>query len=322
MTAAASGRVARERGGEVPAAAREAFGRGVLCYVCARGPAAPHLTPVVYAAAGGALWLTTARGSVKARAWRRDPSVAGLVLAGPLAVTFRGTVRTYDGLDPSTWLSIATAAPRLARAAARFTARNARFFAGYAVDARRVPLGWTPPGRVFVRVEPSAGVVFDAERGEIVERWGRWLERPSRGASVPTPRAADARALLARLPGDVRAAIGDGGRAVLALAPDRSDATVLPATWRRAARRVEVRVPSALGALAGGDGPTPAALTVDRASSWRAAEMTGMLLRGIVEVSPRRRGAAPAADSRDVVLRFHGERIVWWRGWVSGTVRP
>ena len=78
-----------------------------------------------------------------------------------------------------------------------------------------------------------------------------------------------------------------------------------------------------------------AALTVDRASRWRAAEMAGMLLRGTghtFAMGATRRGrtglrarleaAAPGADPAEMALvRLRPDRVVWWEGWTSGTIR-
>src|SRR6266545_4823840 len=110
--------------------------RGAFCSIAAETRRGPHLTPLVFAWSDGRVWLTTSCGSVKAWAWR--------------AVTFTGRAAAYDVLDPSTWIRTAVRMPAVTAASVRFTAKNARFFAGYAVDARRVPLAWTPPGRVFV----------------------------------------------------------------------------------------------------------------------------------------------------------------------------
>src|SRR6266498_3972190 len=97
-----------------------------------------------------------------------------MIWVGGEVVTFRGRVRTYDALDLLSWLSAAVAGPRLVRAATRFSLKNARFFAGYAVNARRVPLAWTPPGRVFVGVEVKAGALLDLVVRTVAAVWGDW----------------------------------------------------------------------------------------------------------------------------------------------------
>jgi hypothetical protein len=85
-------------------------------------------------------------------------------------------------------------------------------------------------------------------------------------------------------------------------------------------------------------GSAPAALTLDHASRWRAADMAGMLLRGIAHAyvdSEVGRGAASVRShvarvtGRDgappdpVLVRLRPEGVVWWEGWTGGTVsRP
>jgi hypothetical protein len=287
------------------------------------------MTPVVFVLDGDALWITTARSSVKARAIRRDPSVAGVVRAGGLAVGFRGRARMYDALDPLSWPAAAASGPRLARAATRFTLKNARFFAGYAADAHRVPLAWTPPGRVFVRISLDAGFVADPALGgeAIRSRWGSWPEGSSVMAASFTA-LGPVRSLDLRAPSDVRRRVGAGGEGALALA-SADGLLALPVTWRRVAREgaYEARVPIELADLAGVRPVAAGAMVVDHLAAWRAAEMTGMMLRGRAEVfapGRTRRGVIALAERArpgEALVRVRPEAVVWWRGWSSGTVR-
>jgi hypothetical protein len=316
----------------IPNEARAILADGDFCYVAAAAPSGPHLTPVVFAYDGGRLWLTTSRGSLKARVWRSDPRVAGLVRAGDRAVTFRGRVRTYDALDPFTWPLAVIGSGRLLRAATRFTLKNARFFFGYAVDATEVPLMWAPPGRIFDGIELRAGRVLDLTTGQEAGGWGSW-ELGSRGrahaaagtsprTNLPTARrasaaASPARALERGVPASVLGALGTSGDGVLAVRPEPGSGplTVLPVRWTRAGGAFEVRLPAALLALASA-GPAPVVgLTVDQASTWRARQMRGMLLRG-----PARVARAGRRREDDAVLVLRPERAVWWEGWTSGTV--
>jgi hypothetical protein len=324
--------------GGIPEGARRVLEGGVVCHVAARAGLGPHLTPVVYALDGGRLWLTTSRGSVKARAWRRDPSVAGLVRHGDLAVAFRGRVRAYDVLDPGTWPGALVAGPAITRAAIRFGLKNARFFAGYAVDARRVPLAWTPPGRVFVAVDLVAGWVLSTVRGDRTDGWGHWpVSRVDGPASFrPGPRR---EGIDRRLPVAVRAALGGGGDAVLAF-DAAGELTALPVRARRVPSEgsYEAALPQQVFELGGFRERSRAALTLDHASAWRAADMAGALLRGPAQayiVGAVRRGGAelrsrlaaaagssPAedADPGAVLIRLQPDSAVWWEGWASGTV--
>lgn len=312
---------------ELPLPVRGALERGAFCHVATLTPAGPHVTPMVFAPAGGRLWVTTSRGSVKARAWRADPRFAGVVRDGREAVALVGTAATHDALDPASWSRSLREAPLVALATARFTRKNARFFAGYAVDARRIPLAWTPPGRVFVelRVERTA-LVDDGGR---LRAWGAWPDetavhdrfRAVRTGSDP----------LASLPSDVRAALGDHGDGVLAV--EGSDGPVaLPAAWSLDGAALYAALPAETLALAGTATATPrVALAMDRPSSWRARHMVGAMARGDGEIhvvgrlSSGERSARAVARGAGVdedgaaLVRVRPRRLVWWRGWESGT---
>jgi hypothetical protein len=253
-----------------------------------------------------------------------------LVQVGERGVTFRGRVRTYDVLDPLSWPAAAVAGPRLASAATRFSLKNARFFAGYAVDARRVPFAWSPPGRLFARIELTAGRVLELGTGKVLDGWGEW---PSgvryETASAPIERVPG---LDRRVPSRVRTAVGAGGMGALALQA-RSAVSVLPVAWRRVGDAYEMATSARIIGLSRADRRAPAALTISHASSWRAADMAGMLIQGSAQLySPRsRRGGASVRKRLEewgetlmddaVLVRLRPFRVVWWEGWTSGTVK-
>jgi hypothetical protein len=301
---------------------------GTLCWIAADTRLGPHVTPLVFAMSEGALWLTTSRRSVKARAWARDPSVAGLVREGTSAVSFAGRARTYDALEPRTWLSSMAAAPSLAAATVRYTGRNARFFAGYAVDAREVPLAWTPPGRVFARIDIERGAVIEGD--EVVERWGRWPEGPLvSGASFrASSKHGDP---LAGVPGGVAARLGrHGGEAALAVEGEDGLA-VLPAGWAATDHELFAAMPRGVAELAGAASDR-VALSIDSASWWRAADMAGAMIQGTSSAfaldelatgsgsAARLAAAAGAARVGSVLVRVRPRRVVWWLGWSSGAI--
>jgi hypothetical protein len=320
--------------GRIPPEAGRALDAGILCHLAARVEGRPHLTPVVFVSDGGRLWLTTARSSAKARAWRADPVVAGLVRSPDAFVVFRGVVRTYDAFDPMSWPAATVRAPRILRAGARFSMKNARFFAGYAADARRVPLAWTPPGRVFAEVRLTAGRVY-AHDGTPGPAWGPWREEEptyARGyRALPRRRSLDL-----GVPASIRRALGSEGTAAMAL--DVSGRlTVIPVRWRRVgAQGVHEAVStSALAALTGVRVTAPAALAIDRASHWRASAMMGMLLQGsarafaaetnggvrsVLERRVRRFDLRDWEGRSIAMFRIRPDRVVWWEGWTSGTV--
>ncbi len=325
------------RHGGLPAEVDEVLDRGVLCYLAVRTRHGPHLTPVVYAEDGGRLWVTTARSSSKARAWAADPAVAALVRADGTAVALRGRARTYDALDPATWARSVARAPRLASAAVRFSLRNARFFAGYAVDARHVPLAWTPPGRVFAELRLGAGRVA-AEDGSVGSGWGPWPAALDPARTYP-PRGGPAGDLLEGVPSSVRRAVGGAGVGALAV-DGPGGLSVVPVRWRRGDDgRLQAALTSAVAELAGLGPRSRVALTVDRASAWRASSMTGLLVQGwgrtfvagevhrgaralSADLAEVARAARAEAGPAEVLVDIRPDRAVWWRGWSSGTVRP
>jgi hypothetical protein len=297
---------------------------GRFCAVAATTPRGPHCTPLVYASSGARIWLTTSRRSVKARAWQQDPGVAGLVRDGDLAVTFTGTVRTYDALDRRTWGAAVAGATSIARATATFSRKNARFFAGYAVDAKQLPLAWTPPGRVFVGVDLERNALVDA--GGVQEGRGRWGGEPG---SHPTFRKTTMPDVWSRLPDDVADGVGREGDGALAVDGGRG-LVVLPVRWRCDGSGVYAALPAETLALAGAGADARVALTVDRPSVWRARDMVGAMFQGQASMfvggalgsgaksmSTIARSLAPDADA---LVRVASERIVWWRGWSSGSI--
>jgi hypothetical protein len=311
----------------VPAPVRELLARGSFCHVATSTRYGPHVTPMVFAEAGDRVWVTTSRGSVKARAWAQDPRVAGLVRVGERAAIFTGTAATYDLLDPESWGRSFRESPVIALATARYTRKNARFFAGYAVDANHVPLAWTPPGRVFAEFRIERSAMIEGDR--IASAWGEWgdegdgVERfrvPKAGAGVfdgLDPRLADA--------------LGDAGPGALALATDAGP-VVLPASWVLEGPGVYAVLHAEVLAAAGARPVVPAALCVDRPSSWRAREMVGAMIRGKGRIAiadalesgvrsvQRLARAAGSNAASSAVVGIGGERLVWWRGWDSGTV--
>ena len=312
----------------IPDAARNVLEEGTLCYLAAPSASGPHVTPVVFVLDGERLWGTTGRGTTKARRWKSEPVAGGLVRWGRRAVTFRGPVALYDALDPDTWSHSLARAPLVARASARFTLKNARFFAGYARDVGRVPLAWTPPARVIFSIDLDAGAVLE-EDGRISERWGRWGRMVRSGETyrkVRGPFPHD------DLPESVCRLLGLSGAGTLAL-DGPAGPVVLPSGWARDAGVYHAVLPRSILALASPQAEGRGSLVVDRASSWRAARMRGVLLRGGVQSFVPDRVRTGRQDLRariasavppppdPAVIRLRAETAVWWEGWASGTVR-
>jgi hypothetical protein len=244
------------------------------------------------------------------------------------AVVLRGTAVTHDLLDPATWLPSALAAPTISVAAVAFARRNARFFAGYAVDAPAVPLAWSPPGRVFTEIRVDAAAVVE---GGARSKWGDLGGRVRSRTSFRTSRAR--RNPIAAVPSDVVERVGTRGSATLAVDTDRGP-VVLDARWCVDGGRIYGAVARPLLGLAGGGPELSVALVADHASSWRARAMAGVMIRGragvhvVSRLTSGRRSAervvcAAGLDLEDaVVLDIDPNGLVWWSGWSSGTVAP
>ncbi|MDQ4108862.1 MAG: pyridoxamine 5'-phosphate oxidase family protein [Actinomycetota bacterium] len=299
--------------------------QGQFCHVATSTPSGPHCTPLVFAYSGGRLWLTTSRRSVKTRSWKADPAAAGLVRHGDLAVSFTGQAKLYDALDRNTWGAAVAGATSIARATAAFSKKNARFFAGYAFDAKQVPFAWTPPGRVFVGIELERTALVDDDG--VQEGRGRWG-----GASTSHEtfrRSTKADDPLARLPGEVRRSLRVAGDGALTLVGERGP-VVVPVRWREDGHALYVSLPEESLALSAAGPDAPAALTVDEAAAWRARDMVGAMVQGTASIyvlealgngaKTARALAAEIDPDGGALIRLAPSRLVWWRGWSSGSV--
>ncbi len=305
-------------------AVQQVLDEGSFCAVATATPRGPHCTPLVFAYSGGRVWLTTSRGSVKARAWKTDPAVSGLVRHGDLAVTFTGTVKTYDALDRNTWGAAVAGATSIARATARFSKKNARFFAGYAFDARQVPLAWTPPGRVFVGVDLERTALVDLDG--VQEGRGRW--GGGAGTHATFRQRKQGVDPLGPLPPEVAVELGRSGEGALAVAGERGP-VVLPVRWAAQETALYAAVPAETLALAGVGAEGPMALTVDRTATWRARDMVGAMVQGtgacylLDELGSGAKTARALATAMNpeagALVRIDPARLVWWKGWTSGS---
>ena len=299
--------------------------QGEYCHVATSSPSGPHCTPLVFAYSGGRLWLTTSRRSVKTRAWKTDPSAAGIVRHGGLTVAFTGTVKLYDALDRGTWGAAVAGATSIARATAAFSTKNAKFFAGYAFDAKQVPFAWTPPGRVFVGIDLERTALVDADG--VQEGRGRWGGgSTSHEAFRRVTKGTDP---LATLPDDVRGPLAREGEGALTLVGDRGP-VVVPTRWRAEEHALYAALPGETLALAAAGPAGSAALTIDEPSAWRARDMVGAMVQSSASIyvldelgsgAKSARAIATAIDpDADALVRLAPSRLVWWRGWSSGSV--
>jgi hypothetical protein len=129
----------------------------------------------------------------------------------------------------------------------------------------------------------------------------------------------------------VRESLDARGDAAVAIS--RAEGTVvLPGSWTLGGPDLYAIIPRVVLELAGPGGPEPrVAVAVDRPSTWRAREMVGAMVQGVGEALDlehlrsgrasaeriaRSSGADPGGAS---LLRVHPSRLVWWRGWTSGS---
>ncbi|MFL5735763.1 MAG: hypothetical protein ACJ76P_00305 [Actinomycetota bacterium] len=315
----------------LPVRAQEILERGTFARLAVAARRSLHVTPLVYSMSAERLWVTTARRSVKARVWERDPFVAALVRDGANAVSFTGSVTRHDALDPETWAASIPRTREIVRASRAFTVRNARFFAGYAIDARRVPLAWTPPGRLFAEISLERGVVI--QEGAVASRWGTWPERRDvAGLEAFAAETDRERFAFVGVPSAVIAGLERGGVGALAVRSGERRPVVIPVSF--AIERGEVLVTAASELLsAAGAGPSfEVSLEIDAGSSWRARSMVGAFLAGRADAFvPGRIASGPeralralgeirTSAAEDVLLRLRTELVTWWEGWSSGTV--
>jgi hypothetical protein len=229
----------------------------------------------------------------------------------------------YDLLSPSTWVPSMLRGVQLTLASARFTAKNARFFAGYARDATHVPLSWTPPARVVFSIDVACWAILEA--GRVVERSGPW---GSTVEGLHAFRRPPGKAAPVQLPEEVAGLLDEPIDAVVGL-PHREGPVVLPAHAVRATDAVSARVARTALQLADARSSSNAALVADHASAWRAAKMRGVMYRGPGSVylpSELWSGSKALAEEvggledDDAVVRIRPRSAVWWSGWASATV--
>ena len=217
-------------------------------------------------------------------------------------------------------------ATSIARAGAGFSKKNAKFFAGYAFDARQVPFAWTPPGRVFVGIDLERTALL-GEDG-VQEGRGRWGgEALSHKTFRSTKGADDPLAALPRRRSRRARAAGAMPRSLWVETEGRS--------WCRprgvsTGGSLYAALPAETLSLAGVGPDAPVALTVDRASEWRARDMVGRhgpgdgaihLLEGLGSGAKTARALATSIDPEaGALVRIAPTRLVWWKGWSSGSL--
>jgi hypothetical protein len=166
--------------------------------------------------------------------------------------------------------------------------------------------------------------------GHVAETAGSWPRSLAVAERFRAHRAGEPP--LADLPTDVVGILGERGEGALAIR-GAGGTVVLPCAWTVDGASLYAALPEGELELADLRAPTASvSLAIDRSSRWRARNMTGAMIRGVGEVVATDRlvsggrsadrivEAAGVAAEGTALVRLRPERLVWWRGWSSGTV--
>jgi hypothetical protein len=106
----------------------------------------------------------------------------------------------------------------------------------------------------------------------------------------------------------------------------------VPTRWRAEAHALYAALPGETLALAAAGPDGAAALTIDEPSVWRARDMVGAMVQSAASIyvldalgsgaKTARALAAGIDPDADALVRLVPSRLVWWRGWSSGSVDP
>ncbi len=189
---------------------RRVLARAPIAYLAVETSSGPHVTPVLFAATPDRLWFGIGRGTLKARAMAKHPSVGVVVADGGVSVAIRGRAALLDRLPTSV-----TELARAPFALPMFATRNALEMAAFARDV--VGQGAQPRPLAPVSVRPGWVDVFEGWRADAVLGW-MGDEGP-----VALPARWDGDALRARVPSAPLRAAGEGRRVPASVCVDASD---------------------------------------------------------------------------------------------------
>lgn len=275
---------------------------GELAYLAVTSKAGPMVTPVLFAARDGRIWMVMPRSSAKITAIGRD-ALVGVTVATPAATAvLQGEARVVDALDPSSLVASLPEALLSPRAAGSYLRDNLKHLpdlvgSGSGALTRRA--------MAAVRAERALVV-----RGtDDVWTSGAWPVSTSTSTSNGPA-------------GDGAAAIDlDGAPSTLATATEGPSTVIigwststgpvaLPGAWDPARRIASIRrdVWDAAGAVATGS----ACVLFDRTEGTSLDAKAGLVLRG---------GAtAHARDDDAVDLALTIDQVTWWQGDTTKTV--
>ena len=271
---------------------------GALAYLAVTSKAGPMVTPVLFAARDGRVWMVMPRSSAKVAAIGRD-AIVGVTVAAPAATAvLQGEARVVDPLDPSSLLTSLPETLLSPRAAGSYLADNLKHLPDLVGSGALT-------ARAMAAVRPERALVVRGTGDVWTE--GDW---PAAAATSTDP-AAD---------GDAAIDLDDAPPSLLT-ATDRPAPVVvgwstpngpvaLPGAWDPGRRIASVRrdVFDAAGASAAGD----ACVLFDLTEGTSLDAKAGVVLRGPATAHGR--------DDNAVDLALSVDRVTWWQGDRSKTV--
>lgn len=277
-------------GADAAAEARE-IGRiladGKLAYVAIGTARGPLVTPVLYGAAGGAIWVLTNHHALKARVWRKRPRAGWTVRSGNTAVAFTGEATMLSVRDVKAVLARPLGLVAVPPAVLSWACRNPRQVGGFVRDAIVHPTRGMPQDFVLVRLQPdSATIVRDLDDATAVQ------DADPRFAAVVPDGLAE---LTTQRTGILGLTTPDGPVAI-------------PAGWDH--EQSVIRLSAAAAHLVVGAG-TEGCMTFDEPVHLRPTEQRGIVLRGQVN---------PVAGDDSGSLAFAADRVTYWDGFTVETV--
>lgn len=282
-----------------------ALGGSDIAYVVVRSASGPMVTPLLFTAKDGRLWMVMPSSSAKITAIGRDAQVGVTVRGSSGTAVFQGEARLVDPLSPQSVLGALPEALLSPRAVGSYVAGNLRHLAGMVGPAALAP-------RTLAAVRPARGLVVD-DGGSIAfeEGWSTTVAAP---VAAPRPEADPAQQHpdLAEVPAALAAAVDRTGPVIVGwTTPDGPVA--LPATWDPE-RRLATMAPG-LFERTGCLPSSRACVLFDTTEGTKLEDKAGVVLRGA--------GHAHASTTTDGAtdLDVGTERISWWKGAESHTVK-
>lgn len=273
---------------------------GELAYLAVTSKAGPMVTPVLFSARDGRIWMVMPRSSAKLAAIGRDALVGVTVTTPAATAVLQGEARVVDPLDPTSLVSSLRETVLSPRAAGSYLADNLKHLPDLVGSGALT-------ARAMAAVRPGRALVVRGT-GDV------WTEGSWSGPAPVAPEvAADGPPStdldLGDAPASLRSAT-DGPSTVIVGWTTPTGPVALPGAWDPGRRIASVRrdVFDAAGACADGE----ACVLFDLTEGTSLDAKAGLVLRGAA--------TAHARDDDAVDLALTIGRVTWWQGDRSKTV--